>query len=273
VGIANDVAKLDAEVGRVEIPTDRILAIIFNPALTRQPPGDCPDFCGRRPQEWDCPPLRAWAGFRDGSCLLATELILREASLRITADGQTWNAPADSLAFLQPLGGRAVYLSDLKPAEYHQTPFLDLSWPHHADRNVTGGRLRCGGRLFLKGLGVHSKAQLVYDLTGVRDQRSGVRGQKGPPLPLGEGLGVRATHFCAEIGIDDSTAGQGSVQFRVLIDGQEKFASKTIRGGDPPMPISVELTGAKRLELLVDYADHADILDHADWLNARLIRD
>jgi endo-alpha-N-acetylgalactosaminidase len=83
---------------------------------------------------------------------------------------------------------------------------------------------------------------------------------------------VRAKRFESLVGIDDSTLGGGSVRFRVLIDGKEKFASPIIRGGDTPLPVSVDVTGAKELELLVDYADRADVLDHADWLNARLIR-
>jgi hypothetical protein len=78
--------------------------------------------------------------------------------------------------------------------------------------------------------------------------------------------------FQSLIGIDDSTAGRGSVIFRVLVDGQERFASPILRGGDAPLPVSVDLRGAKKLELLVDYADRADVLDHADWLDARLTR-
>ena len=78
--------------------------------------------------------------------------------------------------------------------------------------------------------------------------------------------------FETEIGIDDSTGGRGSVQFRVLVDGQERFASRVIRGGDRPTPVSVDIRGGKRLELVVDYADRADVLDHADWLVRRLIR-
>ena len=82
---------------------------------------------------------------------------------------------------------------------------------------------------------------------------------------------MRARRFAALVGIDDSTAGGGSVVFRVLVNGQERFASRTIRGGDAPVPVSVDLTGAKKLELIVDYADHADVLDHADWLDARIV--
>jgi endo-alpha-N-acetylgalactosaminidase len=83
---------------------------------------------------------------------------------------------------------------------------------------------------------------------------------------------VRAARFEAALGIDDSTGGRGSVQFRVLVDGQEKYASPIVRGGDAPLPVSVDITGAQKLELVVDYADRADVLDHADWLNARVIQ-
>jgi hypothetical protein len=247
LGIADGTVKLETDVGPVSVKTDRATALIFHAAQKRKPTA-----VGR---------LQAWAGFSDGSRLLVSRLLIEANSLKLTAASQPLSVPPAALIFLQPLGGRVVYLSDLKPTEYHQTPYLDLPWPYHADRNVTGGQLRCGGRLYLKGLGVHSAARLVYS-----------------PLPLGEGPGVRAVgvvpssrHFQAALGIDDSTAGGGSVQFRVLVDGQEKYASPIIRGGNPPLPVSVDVTGAKKLELIVDYADRADVLDYADWLNARLI--
>ena len=253
-GIADDVAKLDTDVGPVEIKLERAAALILNPTLKHKPPKSGP--------------FQVWAGLSDGSRLLCTRLLMDRQSLRMTAFGQAFTAPSAAIVFLQPLGGRAVYLSDRKPAEYQQTSYLDLSWPYQIDRNVTGGQLRSGGRLYLKGLGVHSAARLVYSIS---------------PLPLGEGQGVRAegqgvraasvpTRFEADVGIDDSTGGRGSVQFRVLVDGKEKFTSPIVRGGDSPLPVSVDVTGAEKLELVVDYADRGDVLDHADWLNARLVQ-
>jgi len=238
-GIHNNVVKLATDVGPIKVETDRAAALVFNPALRRRAA--------------KAPP-KAWVGFRDGTRLPATRLLVEDDSLQLTTAGQTWKIAANELVFLQPLGGRAVYLSDLKPDDYRQTPYLDLPWPYKTDRNATGGMLRCGGRLFMKGLGVHSAAQLTFST-----------------LLAGEGQGVRAKRFEALAGIDDSTAGQGSVRFRVLVDGQEKYTSATLRGGDPPVPVTVDLTDAKTLELIVDYADRADVLDHADWLDARLI--
>ncbi len=218
-GIVDDVAKLSTDVGPVEIKIDRAAALIFNPTLKHKPPQGNP--------------LRAWVGLSDGSRLLATQLLLDHQSLKMTAMGQIFAASPAAMVFLQPLGGRAVYLSDLKPAEYRQTPYLDLSWPYQSDRNVTGGQLRCGGRLYLKGLGVHSAARLTFSL-----------------LPqAGEGQGVRAgssfKQFAAELGIDDSTGGRGSVQFRVLVDGQEKLPVRSSVAAIRPCRLRLILPAAK----------------------------
>ena len=96
---------------------------------------------------------------------------------------------------------------------------------------MTGGQLRCGGRLYLKGLGVHSAARLSYKLD----------------RPW--------SRFQAEVGIDDSTAGRGSVGFRIFVDGKLKYASPAVRGGMPPQAVSVDLAGAKQLDLVVDYGE------------------
>ena len=150
--------------------------------------------------------------------------------------------------WLQSLGGQAVYLSDLKPVDYRHVPFLSLAWPYRLDRSVQNRWLRCDRQAYLKGLGVHSAARLSYLLT--------------EPY----------RRFEADLGIDDETAGAGSVRFRVFIDGQQKYTSPILRGGQKSIPVALDLTGAKRLDLVVDFADRADEQDHADWLDARLIR-
>jgi hypothetical protein len=237
--IQKDKARLSATAGPLEVETKRIVAVIFNPALRQEK-----DKPGR-----PAAALRAWVGLSDGSRLPATRLVVGKTSAQVTTSaGRTWKADSKEIVFLQPLGGRAVYVSDLKPAEYRHLPYLDLAWPYHADRNVTAGQLRAAGRPYLKGLGVHSAARLTYTL----DQSY--------------------KRFQAELAIDDSTAGQGSVAFRVFVDGRQKFASGPVRGGDAPLPVSVDLSGAKRIDLVVDYGEGGDVMDHADWLDARVVK-
>ncbi len=234
LALHGNVVKLATDIGPIDVKAERIAAVIFNPTLRKKMPDKG---------------LHAWVGLSDGSLIPTTRLVVNKRSLKITTmAGQTWQSPAGKIVFLQPLGGRVTYLSDLEAAEYQHTPYLDLRWPYRRDRNVTAGRLRSAGRIYLKGIGVHSTARLTYLLN---------RPYK---------------RFQAELGIDDSTAGRGSVQFRVLLDDHERYCSETIHGGDVPAPISVDITDGKRLELIVDFADRADEQDHADWLNARLIQ-
>jgi hypothetical protein len=85
--------------------------------------------------------------------------------------------------------------------------------------------------------------------------------------------------FQSELAIDDSTAGRGSVTCRVFLsrdDGsgqwEAKYESPVIRGGQKPLAIDVPLAGAKRISLLVDFADRGDEQDDVNWLDARLVK-
>ncbi|NQU21200.1 MAG: NPCBM/NEW2 domain-containing protein [Candidatus Nealsonbacteria bacterium] len=233
--IEGDSVRLKTDGRSIEIDVDRIAALIFNPDLKQATPRDG---------------LRVWAGFSDGSRLAATSMAASKATLTLSTTGsRTWKTLLRDLVSLQPLGGRVAYLSDLKPTSHRHVPYLTLAWPSFAaDRNITDGWLRAGGRLYLKGLGVHSAARLTY------------------AVPAG------SKRFEADLAVDDSTRGGGSVRFRVFLDGREKHVSETIRGSDRPVPVAIDLAGAKRLDLVVDYADRADQQDHANWLDARLVR-
>ena len=231
--VDRDTVTLRTDAGPLKTEIRRIAAVIFNPDLKRKIEHRGP---------------RAWSGFADGSRLLATQLLVAQSSLAITTTGgRTWKTLPEELVCLQPRTRRVTYLSGLKPAEYRHVPFLTMKWPYGTDRNATGSLLRCDGRLHLFGLGLHSASRLTYALDRPYQR------------------------FQAELGIDDSTDAGGSVRFRVFVDGRQQYTSPTVRGGTAPVPISVDLAGAKRLDLVVDFAERADELDHANWLGARLV--
>ncbi|MCE9545809.1 MAG: NPCBM/NEW2 domain-containing protein [Planctomycetia bacterium] len=222
----------------IEIDARNVAAVIFNPTLLHTAAATAPHLM---------------VGLADGTRLDCAQAATDGTKLKLSTrfDGEL-KTSLSNIVWLQPLGGGVQYLSDLEPAGYRQSPYLDLKWPYLRDRNVLGGQLRAGGQAYLKGLGVHSPAALSYTL-------------KKPYRTL-----------AADVALDDLTAGQGSVVYRVYVDTgdgkwQKRFDSDIIRGGQPPRPITVDLTGAKRISLLVDYADRGDVLDHADWLDARLV--
>ena len=126
---------------------------------------------------------------------------------------------ADAIVFVQPLGGDIVYLSDLPVAGYRHVPFLDTPWPYELDRSTAGSHLRAGGVMYPKGIGMHSASRLSWNLDRPYEK------------------------FEAEVAIDDEASGGGSVTFRVFVDRHEKLATPMVRGGEPPLPISVDLRG------------------------------
>jgi len=113
----------------------------------------------------------------------------RETKLTLPG-GAELTAPTESIVALQPLGGRVAYLSDLKPSGYRHIPFLDLSWPYRTDHSVRGSLLRAGGKLYPKGLGMHSASRITYDLDQPFDR------------------------FDTEVALDSETGRRGSVVFR-----------------------------------------------------------
>jgi alpha-glucosidase len=149
---------------------------------------------------------------------------------------------------LEVKNGKLVYLSALKPTEVKYTPYLDGSFPYKVDRAVSGRPLRLSGKVFNRGLGVHSKTELTYTLDGSYQS------------------------FASMVGIDDAVVGGGSVVFRVFGDDKPLFESPVIRGGDAAVEVKLNLKGVLQLRLEVDYADDGDAGDHADWADARLLR-
>lgn len=231
--------------GAVQIPLDRVVALVPHRASGVSQVGT-----GKV----------VVLGFDDGSCLLAENISHKGGTLTIGVCGTVRleiesGAGADPwrrVVSVQPLMTDIIYLSDLKPLGYKHIPYLATEWPYRIDRSVSGGRLRRDGNIVWKGLGMHSSARLAYELP-------------------------RSFRWLqAELAIDQRASNSGSVVYRVYLqDAQEKWSlayeSPIVRGNDRVISMQVDVHAAQRIALIVDFADQADVWDHANWLNARLI--
>ncbi len=198
-------------------------------------------------------------GLADGTRLHARKIELSERIARLTlaSDIQlTIDPPSlwELTVLVQPLGAGIVYLSDLESVGYKHIPLLARTVPKGLDRNLLGGALRAGGKLYAKGIAVPSASRVAYPLRG------------------------RYQRFAAEVALDDSAGPSGSVVFRVLFnDGQggwqTAWESPPVRSGDAPRPISLDTRGAQAMVLIVDMGERGDVQDHALWLNARLVEE
>src|ERR1043166_3145572 len=118
-----------------------------------------------------------------------------------------------------------------KPTIYLDT--LDLSnadqqWgTPHAGQTVEGSTITLGGIMYAHGFGTHAQSELTINLKGA------------------------ALRFEAIVGLDDERKNRGAVQFIVRVDDRSATATRTLRGDDA-QPIVVDLTGAKKLTLIVN---------------------
>ncbi|MDB5387134.1 MAG: hypothetical protein JWM11_2780 [Planctomycetaceae bacterium] len=235
-GLKKKFFQLKTAAGKTMLGVDAVQAFGMNPELTSFP-------TVKEPQ--------TLAILEDGSQLAIGALKLvggTELHCR-AAFGADLIIPLEKVISLQFLGGRVVYLSDLEPSEFLSTPYLTRVWPLRRNQNAIGGPLRLGDREYSRGLGVHGQSLVTYDLKG------------------------EFATFQATVGIDAAAEGRGSVVFRVLADGKPIFTSDIVRGKTAPVPIGpLSMQSIKRLTLSVDFADEGDLLDHADWCDAVLIR-
>jgi hypothetical protein len=83
-------------------------------------------------------------------------------------------------------------------------------------------------------------------------------------------LGGRCTTFTASVGVDDETHGAGSVTFSVLADSTQPTTTPVIRGHQAATPLSVDVTGAQVLDLVVGDGGDGNGNDHGDWAGAQI---
>jgi hypothetical protein len=175
-----------------------------------------------------------------------------------TAGGRTVRRGPEQLASADLSRGKIVFLSDLVPDSAAYTPLwgmekelpsrLELFRPRQ-DQNMESKPLRIGGKTYAKGLWLHSRTEMVYRLPG------------------------RFSRFEAVAGIDDDVRPRGHVH--LVIRGDDKVLLDTTVSGsdkDAAHPISLDLSGVRRLVILVDYGDDLDVADHLDLGDARLIK-
>lgn len=190
-----------------------------------------------------------------GDRLAGTWTGLTAESLELTASwGERALLPVSIVGQVQFRNGRLVYLSDLEPVEVEEVGYFGRTYSHRRDQAQDGGPLRLRGQTYRKGVSVHARTVLTYELDG--------------PFAT----------FRTLLGFADSAAAQGRVAVRILGDGRELYSQADLRAVDAegkrtaPLAIEVSLDGIKRLTLEVDFGEHEDVGDRLIWANARLYR-
>jgi hypothetical protein len=185
----------------------------------------------------------------DGSRLGVTDVRVEGGLVRAkTRHGLAITLPLGELVQVHTKNGPVVYLSEIEPARTKYVPYVGPPRPFRKDQAVDGLPLRLGGKVYDRGIGTQSRSYLAYRL------------EPG------------AKRLQALVGLDDRAGPLGSVVFRVVVDGEDRFVSPPMSARDVPRALDVDIKGAKTLVLVTDFADRGDVRDHADWVEVRLIR-
>lgn len=82
-------------------------------------------------------------------------------------------------------------------------------------------------------------------------------------------LNRECASYDALVGVDDLTMKLGKVAFSVYADGDRLWSSGVVRGGDPAVPVHVNLTGHTTVRLVVEPHSAFDSVALADWAESK----
>ncbi len=150
---------------------------------------------------------------------------------------------------------KVQYLSDLEPERSNWTdyfsavaavPVMAELYAPRRNRGFFSGELKLAGRSYAKGLALRSRSEIDWRLPGTHRRLTAVAG------------------------IDDAVRPRGSV--RLVVQGDARtLLDTTVTGETPSLPIDLDITGVRRLRILVDFGDDLDISDYLNICDARLV--
>jgi hypothetical protein len=173
----------------------------------------------------------------------------------VTVAGVKVSLPIDRLRRIDFSSGNTVWLDNLQPAVDWQ-PYVGSVLPHDRLARLFAPRtgigfggvpLQLGGQTFERGLAIWSRTELTYRLT------------------------EEYRRFHAVVGISDASEGGGSVLLMIRGDDRE-LLSQTISGQDEPQVLDLDISGVRRLRILVDFGDERDMRDHLNMCDARITK-
>jgi hypothetical protein len=226
--------QFEAAAGRVDVATTRTRAIAFNRDLWASTPSAM---------------CRVAIVTQGGSILSSDRCEANSQVVRLGWSNDVSLAiPMTAVRRLVLYGPDVIRVSSLTPRSIEYTPFLpgvdgkdDEDSAVRMDRTIRGTMLSVRGHVFAYGIGVVSRTTVRYEVPDSAEQ------------------------FQATVGIDDAAGPEGSVTFRIELDGQPSWSSKVMRVGDSPQIVDLKLGRAKTLSLIVDYGPDGDVNDLADW--------
>ena len=166
----------------------------------------------------------------------------------ISLDAQPLLSPTDSTVVTRLVRSQrlvekidGIFLDALEPVSWVQG-YGKLQ----KNQSVWEKPMTIGNRHFRRGLGTHADGRIVYDIGG------------------------RYRRFQTWVGADG--ASHATITFEVWADGKKQWESGLMTRESPAKLVDLDVTGVKKLELIVGHGPDDIMSDHANWANAKLLR-
>ncbi len=223
---------LETKAGDVRIDQDRVIAATIVAA----------------PMEHESGP-RARVSLVDGSLLTTPKIRWTDDGVRVELLGDRLGRfSGKSILGIEIEGGRWRWLTEIAPVSVESTPMMAIHWPYARNRNVLNGPLRVASRVFQHGFGVHSRSMLAFDLRG------------------------EYSELVTSYGVDDDSGAMADVDVAIRVDGQTRHHQKSVRRGTLVGPVRINVAGANRVELVVEFGRHGGVEDRFNWIEPALVR-
>jgi hypothetical protein len=222
----------------VRTPMSRIAGIAFATTSLARP----------RPRKLHALAVLA-GGARVQFASLRRDAALKQWSGRTTS-GVDVAFPEPALIALDLMQGRALYLTEVPPLGYKYTPYLGAQWPLGVDTGLDGKPLRVGEDHYDKGLSLHAPSRITYWLDG------------------------HFTWFESTVGLDPAAGTRGRARIALIVDGKRYPLAdgKELSADDPPLPVRLDVRGARTLVLVVELGSLGDVQARVNWGGVRLLR-
>ena len=168
--------------------------------------------------------------------------------------------------------GSVLYLSDLKPERVEWRPYISSTEPLQSLVALYEPRL---DRALAVASTPETAAPLLLRWTDEHGNRRTQSYARGIALHSRSEAVFRlprdARWLHATAGIDARLGDRGDVRLVILGDDKKLF-DQTITGRDNPATIQVDVSGVRRLNVVVDYGDDSDLGDFLNLCDAKILK-
>ncbi|HBO44320.1 MAG TPA: hypothetical protein DD670_10395 [Planctomycetaceae bacterium] len=239
-GLSADRVEFDLDGELLRVKRSNVLGVIYHRAAGRELPPNVATLVDTTGSRWAVRSLSFDAGV-----------------FRVTTPaGTALECPADQMVEIDFSEGKVVHLGELPWRLIEWTPYFGLReelparkafFAPRFDRSAAGSPLMLDSQRYARGVTLRSRTEIEFDLP------EGYR------------------RFKAIVGIDDAFRPHGDA--RVIVRGDDRVLAETNPAGTRPAEwIDVDITGLRRLSIVVDFGQDMDLGDQVDLCEARIVK-